>query len=95
MDGAIEVLHCADALKGCIIRCAKVLNPHYIDGKAVEPGQAVLIDISCPASLDCSQPGSMGNIKKAADFMLQCMGGKVTSGVSAAGKSIVGKAAGP
>ena len=95
MDGAVEVLHCADALKGCIIRCAEVLNSHYIDGKAVEPGQAVFIDISCPASPDCSQSGSMGNIKQSADFMLQCMGGKVTPGISAAGKSIVGKAAGP
>ena len=66
-----------------------------MDCKLLEPRQAILHNISGPASPDCCQPCAMGYIIKPAHFMLQHMGGEIPAVIPAACKPIVRKASCP
>ena len=95
MNRAEEILHQLDAAQSRRIIGKRGINAHDVTGKADETRHAVLIDITRPASPDCRQTRAVRNVEHAAHLMLEAMGSKVASVMSASGQAVVRKAARP
>ena len=91
----VKVNHRVNAQQGHLFVGAVRRHPHDIPGKADEAGQAVLINIPCPAGPEGGETRAVGHVEHTAHLVLHFVGHEIAAGDAAAGEAVVREAARP
>ena len=89
LNGTEIIFHSLDTGKGGFVEIDTAWDFEYVGGKLGKTLRICVIDITCPASPQCGQTGTVSYIVGPSKFMFQLMTCPVTATGSTAGKTVV------